>query len=69
MAQQKLGRKDYSIAVKKGTEANKTKFAKEATQGEMYFATNSKKLYLAETTADGTADSTLAEFTPTATGV
>jgi hypothetical protein len=34
----------------------------------MYFATNSKKLYLAETTADGTADSTLAEFTPSATG-
>jgi hypothetical protein len=68
MAQQKLGRKDYSIAVKTGTEANKTKFAKEATQGEMYFATNSKKLYLAETTADGTADSTLAEFTPSATG-
>jgi len=68
MAQQKLGRKDYSIAVKTGTDANKTKFAKEATQGEMYFATNSKKLYLAETTADGTADSTLAEFTPSATG-
>jgi len=69
MAQQKLGRKDYSIAVKTGTEANKTKFKKEATQGEMYFATNSKKLYIAETTADGTADSTLAEFTPSATGV
>ena len=69
MAQQKLGRKDYSIAVKTGTDANKTKFKKEATQGEMYFATNSKKLYIAETTADGTADSTLAEFTPSATGV
>ena len=67
MAQQKLGRKDYSIAVKTGTEANKTKFKKEATQGEMYFATNSKKLYLAETTA-GASDSTLAEFTPSATG-
>jgi len=68
MAQQKLGRKDYSIAVKTGTDANKTKFAKEATQGEYYFATDTKKLYLAETTADGTADSTLAEFTPSATG-
>ena len=68
MAQQKLGRRDYSIAVKTGTDANKTTFKKEATQGEMYFATNSKKLYLAETTADGTADSTLAEFTPSATG-
>ncbi len=69
MAQQKLGRKDYTIAVKTGTDANKTKFAKEATQGEYYFATDTKKLYLAETTADGTADSTLAEFTPSATGV
>lgn len=26
MTQQKLGRKDYSIAVKTGTDANKTKF-------------------------------------------
>jgi len=69
MAQQKLGRKDYSIAVKTGTDANKTKFKKEATQGEYYFATDTKKLYLAETTADGTGDATLAEFTPSATGV
>ena len=69
MAQQKLGRKDYSIAVKTGTEANKTKFKNEATQGEYYFATNSKKLYLAETTADGTADATLVQFNPANTGV
>jgi len=67
MAQQKLGRKDYTIAVKTGTDANKAKFAKEATQGEYYFATDTKKLYLAETTA-GASDSTLAEFTPSATG-
>jgi len=67
MAQQKLGRKDYSIAVKAGTDANKTKFKKEATQGEMYFATDTKKLYLAETTA-GASDATLSEFTPSATG-
>lgn len=67
MAQQKLGRKDYSIAVKTGTDANKAKFKKEATQGEYYFATDTKKLYLAETTA-GASDATLAEFTPSATG-
>jgi len=67
MAQQKLDRKDFQIAVKTGTDANKTKFKKEATQGEIYFATDTKKLYLAETTA-GASDSTLAEFTPSATG-
>ena len=58
MAQQKLGRKDYSIAVKTGTDANKTKFQKEATTGEMYFATDTFKLYIATTTA-GASDSTL----------
>jgi hypothetical protein len=68
MAQQKLHRKDFQLKVKTGTEANKTKFKKEATQGEMYFATNTQKLYIAETTADGTSDATLAEFTPSATG-
>ena len=67
MAQQKLGRKDYTIAVKTGTDANKTKFKKECVQGELYFATNTKKLYVAETTA-GLLDGTLAEFTPSATG-
>jgi len=68
MAQQKLGRKDYTIAVKTGTDANKTKFKKEATQGEIYFATDTKKIYVAETTA-GASDSTLAQFDPDATGV
>jgi hypothetical protein len=67
MAQQKLGRKDYSIAVKTGTDANKTKFKKEATQGEIYFATDTKKLYVAETTA-GSSDATLAQFNADATG-
>jgi len=69
MAQQKLDRKDFQIAIKTGTDINKTKFKKEATQGEYYFATDTKKLYLAESTADGTGDATLAEFTPSATGV
>jgi hypothetical protein len=67
MAQQKLGRKDYSIAVKTGTDANKTKFKKEATQGEIYFATDTKKIYIAETTA-GASDATLAQFNADATG-
>ena len=67
MAQQKLGRKDYTIAVKTGTDANKSKFKKEAVQGEIYFATDTKKLYVAETTADA-SDATIAEFAPTSTG-
>ena len=69
MAQQKLHRKDFQLKVKTGTDTNKAKFKKECVQGEYYFATNSKKLYLAESTADGTGDATLAEFTPSATGV
>lgn len=67
MAQQKLGRKDYTIAIKTGTDANKTKFKKEATQGELYFATDTKKIYVAETTA-GSSDATIATFNPDATG-
>ena len=58
----KLHHKDFSIAFKTGTDANKSKFKKEAVQGEMYFATDSKNLYVAETTA-GTIDATLAQFT------
>lgn len=67
MAKQKLGRKDYTIAVKTGTDTNKSKFKKEATQGEIYFATDTKKIYVAETTA-GSSDATLAEFDNTSTG-
>ena len=68
MALNKLDKKDFTIAVKTGTDANKTKFAKECVQGEWYFATDTKKLYMAETTA-GASDATLAEFSPSATGV
>ena len=57
----KLHKKDFSIAFKTGTDANKSKFKKEAVQGEMYFATDSKNLYVAETTA-GLIDATLAQF-------
>lgn len=58
----KLHHKDFSIAFKTGTDANKSKFKKEAVQGEMYFATDSQYLYVAETTA-GAIDATLAQFT------
>ena len=61
MALNKLHKKDFTIAVKTGTDANKSKFKKEAVQGEMYFATDSKNLYVAETTS-GTIDATLAQF-------
>ena len=57
----KLHKKDFTIAFKTGSDANKSKFKKEAVQGEMYFATDSKKLYVAETTA-GSLDATLAQF-------
>ena len=57
----KLHKKDFSIAFKTGTDANKSKFKKEAVQGEMYFATDSKNLYVAETTA-GSIDATLSQF-------
>ena len=58
MAQQKLGRKDYTIAIKTGTDANSTKFAKEAVKGELYFATDTFKIYVAVTSA-GASDATL----------
>jgi hypothetical protein len=57
MAQQKLGRKDYTIAIKTGTD--QTKFAKEATKGELFLNTSNNTLYIATTTADGASDSTL----------
>lgn len=67
MALNKLHKKDFTIAVKTGTDANKSKFKKEAQQGELYFATDTKKIYVAETTA-GSSDATIAEFAPTSTG-
>lgn len=67
MSIEKLDRKDFTIAVKTGTDANKSKFKKECVQGELYFATDTKKIYVAETTA-GSSDATLAQFDPDATG-
>ncbi len=57
----KLHNKDFSIAFKTGSEANKLKFKKEAVQGELYFAVDSQTLYVAETTA-GAIDATLSKF-------
>jgi len=68
MALNKLHKKDFAIAVKTGTDANKSKFAKECVQGEWYFATDTKKLYMAETTAEA-LDATLMQFNPANTGV
>ena len=67
MALNKLHKKDFTIAVKTGTDADKSKFKKECVQGELYFATDTKKIYVAETTA-GSSDGTIAEFAPTSTG-
>lgn len=67
MALNKLHKKDFTIAVKTGTDTNKSKFKKECVQGEIYFATDTKKIYVAETTA-GASDATLAQFNPDATG-
>jgi len=57
----KLGRKDYTISVKTGTEANKAKFKKECVQGEIYHATDTGFFYIAEVTA-GASDATLSKF-------
>jgi hypothetical protein len=61
----KLHNKDFSIAVKTGTDANKTKFAKEAFKGEAYYATDSENLYFAQSTA-GASDATLMKIEPSA---
>lgn len=57
----KLGRKDYTISVKTGTDANKAKFKKECVQGEIYHATDAGFFYIAEVTA-GASDATLSKF-------
>ena len=54
----KLHRKDFTIAVKTGTDANSTKFAKEAVTGELYLATDTGVLYKATSYA-GASDATI----------
>lgn len=65
----KLNRQDYIISpFIIGTSSDTTAFKKEAIQGQALFCTDTKDLYLAEITADGTTDATLSKFTPAATG-
>jgi hypothetical protein len=58
MAYTKLHKKSFTIAVKTGTDANSTKFAKEAVTGELYLATDTGVLYKATSDA-GASDATL----------
>lgn len=57
----RLHNKDFSIAFKIGSDADREKFKKQATQGEPYFAIDTSNLYIAETTA-GELDATLSCF-------
>lgn len=61
MAQNKLHNKDFQIAFKTGSDANKSKFAKECVQGELYVS--DVALYIAEDTA-GANDSALTKYLP-----
>ncbi len=61
----KFGRKDFQLAFKTGTDANKAKFKKECVQGEIYHATDTGFFYVAEVTA-GASDATLSKFGATA---
>lgn len=61
MAYNKLHKKDFSIAVKTGDNANdQLKFKKEASKGELFFNTYDKKLYCATTSA-GSNDAVIYE--------
>ena len=61
MAYNKLHKKDFTIAVKTGGNANdQLKFKKEASKGELFFNTYDKKLYCATTDA-GSNDAILYE--------
>lgn len=58
MALNKLHKKDFTIAVKTGTDANSTKFAKEAVKGELYLATDTGTIYKSTSDA-GVSDATI----------
>ena len=58
---QKLHNKDFQIAFKSGSDANKSKFAKECVHGELYLSDDA--LYVAESSA-GANDSALSKFLP-----
>jgi len=63
----KLDRKDFTIAVKTGSDANKSKFAKEAVKGEAYYSTDLQNLYFAQSTA-GLGDAILMKIVPSGYG-
>jgi len=58
---QKLHNKDFQIAFKSGSDANKSKFAKECVHGELYLSDDA--LYIAESSAS-VNDSALSKFLP-----
>lgn len=59
MAYNKLHKKDFTIAVKTGNaNGDQSKFAKEASKGELFFNNYDKKLYMATTSA-GSSDAVL----------
>ncbi len=55
MAYNKLHKKDFTIAVKHGSDSGAVKFKKEATKGELFFDTAQNKLYIALTDAGASA--------------
>lgn len=67
MSRRKFQNKDFQISVKTGTDANVSKFQKEAVLGEQYYATDTDKLYIATSTA-GVSDATVSSISATAGG-
>ena len=62
MANNKLHKKDFAIAIKHGADQNAVKFKKEATKGELFFDTTDNKLYIALSDA-GALDATVVSVT------
>jgi hypothetical protein len=62
MALNKLHKKDFTIAIKHGSDSGAVKFKKEAVKGELFFDTADNKLYIALTDA-GTSDATVVSVT------
>jgi hypothetical protein len=62
MAYNKLHKKDFTIAIKHGSDSGAVKFKKEAVKGELFFDTADNKLYIALTDA-GTSDATVVSVT------
>jgi hypothetical protein len=62
MAYNKLHKKDFTIAIKHGSDSGAVKFKKEAVKGELFFDTADNKLYIALSDA-GTSDATVVSVT------